>query len=290
MHTCRLTGMATLATALWFVGASHADEAAEILAKQKASSAAKWEKFASKDASKLETDLFLLHGTVPEAKLKAIGEAMTKHYTVAVKALKFEKDQKPWTGKLAVFILTDRENYTQFVRQAEQRSPQAEDSGSVELGGDLPFITIGMARGQDAMNPEQAACSQVSVAVLRGKAGKPAALAGWFTDGFAWTVASKANPQSVAKDRQRMKALVSVPTRVTKHVWDGTTSGKDQELLGASLVQYLVYGPDSAKLQKLFDGLRRNENGEINYEVAFEGAQLQLWTLDKTWRAWAMKN
>src|SRR5262245_57939179 len=69
-----------------------------------------------------ETKNLILHVTMPDGRLKALGVTLEKQFATGVKALQFAGDDPPWSGKLAVYAFTDRAEFRSFVRQVEKRS------------------------------------------------------------------------------------------------------------------------------------------------------------------------
>jgi hypothetical protein len=282
----RLTAGLLLFGLLAFATVRAADEDKDLVPKQKANAAEIWKKLEAK-GELVETPNFFVYAAVPAAQAKAIGESLDKHFAVAYKALRFEDKEKPWQGKPGVYVLTERDEYLNFTRNIEKRSA-GEDLGGYDVRSDMPFIVAGVGRTPDkTTTPGTRAAYWLSQAVLAGKAGKGTALPDWLREGFAWSVAARVNPAAYAAGRARMRTLVA-GTKSVVDVYKGglSVSGKDADLVGASLAEYLVFSPSfGPNFGALLSGLKAGENGESPaFESALESAKVSWGDLEKGWR------
>src|SRR5688572_22412068 len=102
---------------------SVADETAAAVAKQKQAAESNCKMLQPAPLARAESASFLLYGSVPESRLKGLATTLERHLATAAKGLQLEKDARPWTGKLAVYVIADRSQFRSFVRQIEKRSP-----------------------------------------------------------------------------------------------------------------------------------------------------------------------
>src|SRR5262245_35097723 len=71
-----------------------------------------------------ETDNFIIAGSMPEAKAKALGAVLEKVLPAARKAAKYDEKEFAWKGKLTVYYLPDGEEYKLFMRRVLQAAPE----------------------------------------------------------------------------------------------------------------------------------------------------------------------
>src|SRR4029077_15896725 len=127
--------------------AARADEKSEALAKQKAAAQANWRKMEwEKPAPMVETAHFLLFAQTPEARTRALGSGMDKMYSVMLKALDYKGDDRPWPGKLPVYVFTDRGEFVNFMRKAVKKSPKEDDSSHFAFKAEDSLLVVGMPR------------------------------------------------------------------------------------------------------------------------------------------------
>src|SRR5262245_20319489 len=83
-------------------------------------------------------NLIVLAPKSMERRLKEIGGNLEKTYSLAVKSLQAKPKDDLWPGKLAVYLLPEREQFTALVRRVEKRRLGEEEAGSFYLDGELP--------------------------------------------------------------------------------------------------------------------------------------------------------
>ena len=75
-----------------------------------------------------------------------------------------------------------------------------------------------------------------------------------------------------------------------KDVWAGTLDGEEAAVLNASVVDFLAYGPDSAKFAKFVIGFKPTDGQEKAAATqALEAAGLIAEKVDARWRVWVIK-
>jgi len=216
----------------------------DVVARQKRAAEANCKALQLAALGRAETANFVVYGTPPEARLKALAASLEKQYTTATRALQFDKDSKPWTGKLTVYVFADRGQFRSFVRQVEKRSPDEGEQGSVNAGGDTPHVAVSPGQGKDAPTAEAEAGFRVAAAVLTAKA-KGTELPEWLTLGFARATAVQAanSPPGVRKRAARQLA----GRLKAADAWNDMLSIEQRLPLAASVADYLFYGKGLAK-------------------------------------------
>jgi hypothetical protein len=247
--------------------------------------------------SQAETDDLLVYATVPEAKVKALGDGAQKSFRLACATLKFGPDEKLWPGKLSLVVLTDPQQFTTYVRLVEQRRPDKGVYYSMDLRSDVPAVIDSVDAGEKATDAEirADAATIVAAALLAKKAGTGTPLPEWLLLGFGRTIAvrSEGGPKLSAY-RTKVKAAVlgskaqPIPARVSD-VWNGQ-KGKDSDLVSASLAEYLAFGPEAEKFPKLLSALKPSDTQPMP-TVATALTNLE-WTSDALeigWKQWVAK-
>ena len=162
----RVTTRALLALPLLLVAwpVAFADEAADKLAAQKKNADENWEALETGPAAQVETAHLLVYAPKSyDKRIKEVGAALEKYYEQARKPLGYEKDA-PWPGKIAVYLIPEREDFTKFVRRVEKRRVEAEDAGSHLVEGDFPHAVGGPPRAKTDPSVEGQAGEQLATA------------------------------------------------------------------------------------------------------------------------------
>jgi hypothetical protein len=276
----------TLFCALPF-SATFADERSDAIAAQKSAAAAHLKKLDVANHTIQETDDLFVCGSVGMVKAKALADQLQKHYAATVKALKFEGNERPWKGKLAIYVFLDKKVYASFVRTVEQRRPESEETGSSEVRSDEPHVAITAEPGARAGALEAEAARQVAAALLIRRA-SPAELPEWFKSAFARAVQMRTDPKSAGGDRAKVHQLLARRMNPVKPSdgWMGSDE-KEKPIIAASVVEYLVFGPEATKFPMLLSGFRASEeNVSPNMDTALKAAGMTSEGLDKAWRKW----
>jgi hypothetical protein len=242
-----------------------------------------------KDGRVIETDRLIVATPLPEANAKALAAGLDKVHAAASKALKLEGEDK---AKLVVFTFPELDQYRQFKRSVVKERPDDGETASHDVRRDEPYVAVSARRGERNPNFEALAADEISRALLAKKGGN-ARLPGWMKSGFARAVQMRTDPKSVGGDRA---AVVRLAPRLPKggksytavdKAWTGM--GKDRDLIAASLMDYLTFGPGSEKLGNVLSALVPTAGVD---EPTFAAALMGDWTLDdldRAWREWVHK-
>jgi hypothetical protein len=267
--------------------AARADERSDAIAAQKAAALTNLKKLDAANPIIHETEDLFVCGTAAADKAKALADHLQKHYTATAKALKFEANEGPWKGKLAIYVFPDRKLYASFVRTVQQRRPEAEETSSSEVRSDQPHVAVTAEPVAAGGALEAEAARQVAAALLSRRA-SPAELPEWFKTAFARAVQMRTDPKLAGNDRIKVRQLLARRMNPVKPSdgWMGSEE-KERPFIAASVVEYLVFGPESAKFPMLLAGFRASEeNVSPNMDTALKAAGLTPEGLDKAWRKW----
>jgi len=246
-----------------------------------------WNKLTSDPVGIYESKkIILLVPKALEAKAKDIGTNLDKHYEIAAKSLGYKEDNSPWNGKLMVFVLPDREQFVAFVRRVEKRSPQNDSYGAFGYLENIPHLAVGTSKGKNAPNAETQAYIELGGALIRSKAGEKTPLPDWVTDGFGravyWRFLGNAN--NTVQNNKRKILTLSKKTWAVGDFWSGSDP-ENGPLLQTSLMEYLAFGPQAAKLPEFLKGFIPDENGESkSAEQAFDSSGLVTKNILGAWK------
>jgi hypothetical protein len=260
--------------------------------KQKAFAAEAMKKAEVKDARVVESPHLVVATTLPEAKATALAQALDKVFVSAHKALKFElADVK---SKTLVFTFAELDQYRQFKRSVIKERPDDDETASFDVRRDDPYIAVSARRGDKSPNFELLAGNEICRAVLAKKGGN-ARLSEWMKDGFARAVAWRNDPKSASADRA---AVVRLAPRLPKgakaanpaveKAWMGT--GREKDLIAASLMDYLTFGPGNEKFGSLVSSMIPTAGIDApSFEDALRAIEWMVDDLDRSWREWVAK-
>jgi hypothetical protein len=232
-----------------------ADDKSELLAKQKTAAEQKWKKLGlEKTNAPIETPNFFVYAHLAEAKTKALGSVLDKQFVTALKGLKYDAEERPWQGKLALFVFPERSEFVDFLRKIEKRSPE-EDEASFFSFGDEPALVIGTAKGTKA-DPSEQAKYELAGALLKRRmgAGEPPE---WVTLGFVKATEFRAaNPGVKGKNN-----AWRTPNAPLAEIWGENLAPAAKQAFAASVIDYLAYGPLSEQFPDFLAAFRPDENG-----------------------------
>jgi hypothetical protein len=244
------------------------------------------------DARIIETENLVLATAMPEAKAKALAETLQKTFTLAAKTLKFEEAEIK-ANRMVIFTFADVDNFRQFQRSFLKVRPEDTEYSYHDIKRDNPIIAVAARRGDSNPNFGLIAANEISRALLAKKGGN-ARLTDWMKDGFARAVQWRLAPGTGAADRSAVQRLApkvgksSKASAVADKAWSGT--GKDRDLVAASLMDYFTFGSGAEKFSSIMNGLIPTDGGrDPSFAEALKGADWMLEDLDRAWRDWVAK-
>jgi len=275
-------------------GPARADDAADLVKKQKATALEHWKQlFGDDQPAQEETDHLLLFAapTFSAQQVLALGNTLEKVLALSVKAVRLDPKDELWSGKMAVFVLDDRGQFNSFVRRVAKRRTEADELGLFSIRGETPYVGAGPGTSTLAPPPDVQAEEQLAAAVLNRKgAGN---LPQWVLDGFGGATAWRAAPKGAwtMKQRQLARLLVARQGRTAKDIWSGNLEGDEAQVLGASFLDFLAYGPGASLFPKFLEGFAPDEDGgkKKTAAQAIQAMKLDPARLDQTWRVWVAR-
>jgi hypothetical protein len=264
----------------------------ELSDKQRKAAEANLKKGEVKKAAVVETAHFIVCGTIPEAKAKALGDGLEKAYVSARKGLQMEEKETSWKGKLTVYYLTDRREFNLFVLAVA--GEKTRDAYYLSVTGDEPLLVNGPELGEKT--PEADLFFETGVlvasAVLRGRY-SAAMLPDWVRNGFARAAALRAvgpsSPRFTTYRTKARRAVIGTPTMAPPpmaNLWNDMPL-TDRETTATSLMDYIAFGPGAKESAKFFRGfLPSDTNANPGVAQALEAAGWKEPQLEAAWRKW----
>ncbi len=276
----RITLFGVTAIFLAVSTAVRGDEKSDLLAKQKAAAEANWKKLEIPNAPRVvETAQFLIYSRLPEAKTKALGATLDTLFATATKALKFTDKDRPWPGKLAVYLVPERVDFVDFMRKVVKKAPAEDDLSFSEVRGDEAMLVIGAPKAEQ-VDAEDQAKTELTTMLLKRKmgAGEPPP---WVSIGFAKASAHRA----ATKARVTVKAPAGVPLA---YLWAEGANPTVVQNYSTYVIDYMAYGPMADSFPTFVGALRPGETGNAPaMKEVLESIKMDEITLELYARRWA---
>jgi hypothetical protein len=278
-----------VAVALVGVGLARADEVSD---RQRKAAEANLARAEVAKATVVETDNLILLTPLPEARAKAVAGLVQKTYTTAHKGLRFDPKEEPWPGRLAVYHLPERAEFTRFMRAVAGAKP---DEGShLAARGENAYVLSGTPLPPRAADADVAADlgPLVGAALLVARVGPAARAPEWVRSGYGRAAALRAEGTGGKRFGEYRKAARAAalggggrpPARVAD-AW--TAERPDADVVATSVIDYLAFGPRSALFPKFLDALKPDEDGNVpDIADAVEAAAGRLDAFEAGWRRW----
>jgi hypothetical protein len=274
---------------------SPAQDAKANVAKQKEAIVANLKKADLSKANILETDNFFVVGMTTDEKAKALGALLEKVVPIARKGLHYDAKEEAWKGKLAVYYLPETRDFKSLIRTVFMTKPE---SVHYDVRSDTPLVVDPVEVSGKASEADLYAVNARNVAGAYLKArGTTANIPYWLLNGFGRATALRAEGLTSTRYQSFKKLAKSAastyggkgnPPAAIGDLWSENPPS-NADLISASFVEYMAYGPGADNFLKLVYGFRPDENGNpVSVAQAFEAAGWKdIAALEKAWQKWA---
>ncbi|WP_437226638.1 c-type cytochrome domain-containing protein [Planctomicrobium sp. SH661] len=215
----------------------------------------------------LTTDNFLLVGNVDEPRLTQIQGWADEHLQTLQKA--FENTQKPWRGRLSIFVMKDPFSYNEFLEVIERRRPDPDLTGhsKVTVGQEDAYIVLQDQPGNDSAM--QASVIDHLTGAYMQKSGK--ALPVWVVRGAGLAMADAAIPDRQRSDALEKTAAQLLPslTRPEQVFADGTFSPSGSAAVGYTLVKFLLSSGGPKKFSQFIKAIEGGATAEAALQSTY---------------------
>ena len=237
----------------------------------------------------VETDGFLIVGSLPEEKAKALGEVLEKTTKLARKALKYDDKETAWKGKLTVYYLPDNAEFKALMRRAFQQPPEGVYAN---LRAEPPLLVDpadAPGKPSDADLYTNTA-ARIAGEHLKAKGTGAQNVPDWLRDGFGRATALRAEGTTSKRYlAYRAQARTAAGKVALKDVW-GESKLPGGDALATAFAEYLAYGPGAVKFPMFLDGLKPTENvAEPTIPQGLDAAgwkEKDLPMLEAAWKKW----
>lgn len=283
---------AVVSTVLAFAAPGYAQDGKD--AKARAAAVENLKKIKIDKPTIVETDHFLVAGSLSEDKAKALGNTLEKTYALARKTLKYEEKDSPWKGKLTVYFFPNSDEFKSFMRRVLQVAPEGM---YVDVRSE-PALIVDPAelpgKPTDA-DLYAATAARVAGETLIAKGTGTQVIPAWLRDGFGRVTAARAEG-TTSKRYTSMKAASRTAVfgpkggkaAVLADVWADSKT-PTAEALHNSFSEFLAYGPKAADFVKFVEALRPGEN-VASPTVQAQGFEALGWkdqmAPDAAWKRW----
>ncbi len=222
-----------------------------------------WKRVSPRDAGiTVTTENLVVHGNSSESRLKQMGDWGESHLTILKEKYPLPAGQKPWRGRLIVFVAKDRFDYEEFnmVLMDGRRTPKTV-SGHATITPNFNEVYIALHDTGDDVSADNMTAQQLMNALLSeaylNRDG--ATLPDWLRQGFG-TMEAGLPPDSEFARAIPVKArnALSTMTEPAKIFNDGTFSPDETGPVGYMLVRFLLKNGGMPGLRRLVSELRQN--------------------------------
>ena len=277
-----------------FAVAQDKEKDKEAGAKAKAAAAENLKKAKVDKTTVVETDHFIVAGSMPEEKAKALGTVLEKTLAVARKAAKYEEKDAAWKGKLTVYFLPNGDEFKSFMRRVLQTPPEGVYA---DVRAELPLIVDPAELPGKPTDADLYAATAARVAgeLLQAKGTGTQVIPAWLRDGFGRVSAMRAegltSKRYTTYKAAARNAILGPKGGKPPAVADAMAGEKSatSEALANSLAEFLAFGPKAADFGKFLDALRPGENVAAP-TVSAQGFPALGWkddvSADAAWKKW----
>lgn len=290
--------LSALTVALCALAAPAQDKDKAMVAQAKEKAVASLKKADVEKPTVVETDNFLVVGSMSEEKAKELGGVLEKAAALARKALKYEAKDEAWKGKLTVYFMSNNTEFKALMRRAFQQPPV--EGLYADLRAEPPLLVDpadapGKPTDADLYTNTAA---RVAGEYLKAKGTGAQNVPDWLRDGFGRATALRAEGTTSKRYREyraQAKAAVYGPKGGTPpaltDVW-GDTKVTGSDALATAFAEFLAYGPAAAKFPMFLDGLKPSENvAAPTVPQALDAAgwkDKDLPALETAWKRWVL--
>ncbi|MCA9062861.1 MAG: hypothetical protein KDA96_07375 [Planctomycetaceae bacterium] len=232
------------------------------------------------EGNSVTTTNLLIHGNADEARLAEFanwGETQVKQLT---DRYKLPAGEKPWRGRLIVFVGKERFDYEEFntVLMNGRRTPRSV-SGHVVINANFETAYVTMHDVGDEVPATELSSQQLlnSLIARAFVTRDGSALPDWLVQGFGVLESGidTSGPYARAMPQEAGKALSTISDPAT--IFDnGTFAPEEVGAVGFLIVRFLINGQGNGKLQALIQQLRGSPNvgRALQQTYGFSAAEL----------------
>lgn len=266
------------------------------VAEQKKAAEENWANMEVGDPTFHETPELLLVAPKKYAnKIDKTGTLLGRYYATAKRALQMK--EKPWPGKLTVYLFAEREQFVAFRRRIEKLRVEPEDTCSFGIEGNKPYVSASPPRSVGDLPMEEQAGEQIASALLAKRIGDTQ-VSPWLIPGFGRATHYRVAPtaQATLAERQVAAKAVKDRGRSAQGVYSFMNAGDsgmqpdEAAILRANLADFMAYGPLAPKFVEFVDAFkpdREKKEQMRNTDQALRSMSIKPDDLNSAWQKWA---
>lgn len=221
----------------------------------------------------ITTTHLIVHGNVEEGRLQTLGDWGEAHLAALTERYKLPAGEKPWRGRLIVFVGKDRFDYEEFntVLMNGRRTPKSV-SGHILVTPNFETAYVAMhdvgdTATADTLSAQYLLNSLLSQAYLNRDGSN---LPDWLRQGFGTLEAGiPAGSEYLKTIPARAATALATITDPAKIFDDGTFAPDEVGPVGYLLVRFLTTQRGAPRLQQLIQELRTNPNAGRAVQQAY---------------------
>jgi len=223
-----------------------------------------WKQVAPREeATSADFDNLFVYGNAPQSRLDQIGEWAEAQVADLSSKYKLPGGEKPWRGKLVVFVSKTRFDYEEFnTVLMNRRTPRGVNGHShVTPNFDQAYVTlfdVGDDESEDSLNTQQLVAALVAEAFI-GRDGQ--ALPDWLQQGFGLLQSgATSNSKYFGLLPQRAAESLATVTNPATIFDNGTFAPEEVGPVGFLLTRFLLNRGGAGKLRQLIPAIRTSRN------------------------------
>ena len=221
----------------------------------------------------IETTNFLLVGNVGEDRLREIGDAAEKLVPRLATIFKLPADKPLLKGRLTIFAVNRRFEYSEFGRMVERREMPDTQRGHFRFTITDAYACIYPPQTESDGGLEPLIAEQIAGVLVESCGEVPV----WFSQGSAWEVGSRFGPKdplTVNRDNY-VSGAASKMTKANDFL-TGKLTPLDASVLNYSFAKFLMGRSNTARYQQLLTALRGGAKFEPAFRAVYGGTPNQV--------------
>lgn len=254
---------------------------------QKKAATELWKTLLAKDNPEfVETEHFLLIGSVDEKAMDKVGKAVEKHLPLVLKNLLFEEEDdkfKLWEGKVTVHLCKDRAEFRSLYTKMKRERPLDDEMSTYHHEGVTTHVLVGPPSvGKSPLPLEIEVVGQLGAATLTRK--RTARLPPWFVTGYARSQAYRFSPKAFGKERQVALALLAQGKKIGDLYAENDLAPAAVAVLRGSFVDFLAHSPQMKPYWQKFLG---KIDDQIPLDQLWDQLRIKGEDVQQAWMVWA---
>ena len=246
---------------------------AEFSERRKEQAKSLWDRVAPREeTSTSTTENLYVYGNLPQSRLDQIGAWGEEQVASLTSKYKLPNGQKPWRGRLILFVTKDRFDYEEFnTVLMNRRTPRSVSGHAVVSAGVanayVAMHDVGDAGDANALPTQQLVNSFLAQAYLLRAGGT---VPDWLQQGFGILESRAGNTSPYFQEiPQKAAAAVSTLNNPATLFENGTFEPDEVGAVGYLLTRYLINNGGMGKLSQLVRNMQTNRNVSRAVEATY---------------------